>query len=90
MDLFDLVAEQWNTLTTTPTPRYLSSLVVLDDVLHLIGGFIEGDFHTATNKMETYDIKEGKWTETTECPFKIWEHLSCVLYIPTCREDEEL
>lgn len=89
LDIYDLVTGQWEVMTRVERPRYLASLVVMEDTLHLIGGFTNGQ-HDATRSMERYDLTCAQWLPPHQCPVEIWEHLSCVLYIPTCREDEEI
>ncbi len=90
LDCYDLVTDQWEAVTHVPSPRYLASLTVLEDTLYLIGGFDQSGFHKATKKIDSYDITKKCWKVEQSYPVEIWEHLSCILHIPTCRDDEEV
>ncbi|ELT88493.1 hypothetical protein CAPTEDRAFT_174860 [Capitella teleta] len=90
IDCYDPVADQWLCLTTVPTPRYHCSLTALGSTLYLIGGFGEGQFNRATKKIETFDVVQGKWEEHEDYPAELWEHCSSVLYVPTCRNDNNV
>ena len=99
VDVYDLITNQWQTLTHVPTPRYLASLVVLDNTLYFIGGFEQSGlfdgfenngFNRGTKKIEQFILDDAVWISEDSYPVAIWEHLSCVLHIPVYREDAEL
>lgn len=88
IDCYDQRTDQWVALAAVPTPRYHCSLTVLEDTLFLIGGFGEGHFNRATKKIETFDMRSERWSQHEDYPVELWEHSSCVLYVPTCRNDK--
>ena len=91
VDCFDLETNQWNSITHMPTPRYHASMVLLADHLYLIGGFTEGQFNRTSNKIECYNVETESWSSTPQSyPFAIWEHLTCVMHIPTCLESRPI
>ena len=88
IDCYDYQTDQWQALTQVPTPRYHASLTVIEDTLYLIGGFGEGQFNRATKKIETFNTRSKEWSDHEDYPVELWEHSSCVLYVPTCRNDK--
>lgn len=90
IDCFDVDTEQWHSITHMPTPRYHASMAMLGENLYLIGGFTEGQFNRTTKKIEIYSFDTENWVTHENYPFAIWEHLTCVMYVPTCLESRSI
>ena len=88
VDCYNVHTQQWTTVTRMPTPRYQASMVIVNGVLYVIGGFTMGvSGRQASSKVEAYSIKRNRWEIESDFPTELWEHLSCVLYIPLRRAD---
>ena len=88
LDVYSEETDQWQTVSHLPNPRYLSSLVYSNSVLYFIGGrcSISG-FYGSSSRIDMYRLEDKEWQQTDDYPIEVWEHLSCELYIPVCRED---
>ena len=88
VDCYNVHTQQWTSVTRMPTPRYQASMVIVNGVLYVIGGFTMGvSGRQASSKVEAYSIKRNRWEIESDFPTELWEHLSCVLYIPLRRAD---
>ena len=87
VNCFDVLTNQWEVLTRMETPRYNMSAVVSSHMLMLIGGQKAGPNKTS-KVIERYNLMTEEWEVTEEYPTGIWEHASCEVYVPKCREDK--
>ena len=81
LDCYNPAINQWETLSVVPNPTYHCSMSVLSNCLYIIGGLQHSGFNGASKKINVYDIEENEWSEK-KYPVEIWEHQSCVLYVP--------
>ena len=89
IDCYDVKLDQWTTVTSVDIPRHMSSLVVISDRLYCIGGLGWGHHDQASGVIDIYDLRQREWLKQKKYPVEIWEHMSAVVYVPTCRDDKE-
>ena len=81
VDCYNPCTNQWETISTVPNPTYRSSMSVLNHCLYVIGGLQHSGFNGASRKINVYNIEKKEWDDKSY-PVEIWEHQSCVLYVP--------
>ena len=81
LDRYSPETDQWETISTVPDPTYHSSMSVLGHCLYVIGGLQHSGFNGASRKIIVYSIEKNKWCDKNY-PVEIWEHQSCVLFVP--------
>ena len=90
VDTYNIATDQWEELTHLPAPRYHVGMAIMSGRLYVIGGCTNSHFDGRTDVIEGYDLEKGQWQTLESYPTEIWEHLSCTLYIPTCKESKKV
>lgn len=86
IDCYDPRLGRWETVESVPSARLYATYTVLDSKLYVIGGWLNGDYQHKCTSIQVYDIENRKWEEDYENVCKVWEHCSCTLYLPICKE----
>ncbi len=81
LDCFSPETNQWDTISLLPNATYRCGMVVLNACLYITGGLQHSGFNGASKKISVFNFETNHWQEK-DYPVEIWEHLSCVLYIP--------
>ncbi|XP_062594084.1 kelch-like protein 26 isoform X2 [Saccostrea cucullata] len=88
LDRYDHVTDSWETLITLPDPRLYASHTILNNTLHIVGGWINGNYQRKAQSVQTIDMETLAITTKAMSNMEVWEHGACSLYIPQCRMSE--
>ena len=86
IDCFDFDKGCWEEISQTPTPRLFASYSVLNDRVIVIGGWFNGDYQHKCKSLQTFDLIGRKWCDEINTTTEIWEHASCSIYLPFCKD----
>lgn len=85
LDRYDHVTDSWETLTTIPDPRLYASYTIMDQSVHVVGGWVNGNYQRKAQTVQTVDMETLVVTTQSVGKMEVWEHSSCSLYIPHCK-----
>ena len=82
IDRYDSTNNQWETFVTVPEQRLFATYTLLNDVLYVMGGWLDGVYQNKAKSVQSYSFKTNSWTEHELPHIELWEHASCTLYVP--------
>lgn len=85
LDRYNHATDSWETLIALPEPRLYATYTILDQNLHIMGGWINGHYQRKAQLVQTVDMETLAITTQTVSKVEVWEHSSCSLYIPSCK-----
>ncbi|XP_048747905.1 kelch-like protein 26 isoform X3 [Ostrea edulis] len=88
LDRYDHLADRWDTVTTVPDPRLYATYTVMDGKLHIVGGWINGNYQRKAQWIQTVEMDTFSIATKMMGQMEVWEHSSCSLYIPSCRQTD--
>jgi N-acetylneuraminic acid mutarotase len=88
LDRYDHMTDRWETVTSVPDPRLYATYTIMDNQLHIVGGWVNGNYQRKAQFVQTVDMDTFSIATKMTGKMEVWEHSSCSLYIPSCRQTD--
>lgn len=94
IDVYDVETGEWSHVTNNPSPTFHTGIVSNGKKIYFFGGGSLEDiiFKVTSPKIQCFDIETNVWSveEELEYPLNVCDSTFLKMYIPKCREDQEV